>query len=125
MKKFLRSLILLAIAIAILSSGPPIALVIIAVLVWFVFRRRRRSRATESTGQPTPRSHIPAGVEYDVFAKYEGKCVDCHKGANDGLKMHLDYKVPLSKGGTNDFNNLCVRCERHNLGKSNKPDYRG
>ena len=64
------------------------------------------------------------GVEFDVFAKYEGKCVDCGKSADDGVKIHLDHKVPLAKGGTNAFDNLCLRCERHNPGKSTKDDYR-
>jgi hypothetical protein len=123
-KKFLRSLILIAIAIAFLSTGPPIALVIIAVSVWFFFRRRRTSRATESAGQPTPRSHIPAGVEWRVIKKAKGRCKDCGCTAEDGFKMHIDHIVPLAKGGTNDFDNLCLRCERHNLGKGTDDDYR-
>ena len=123
-KKLLRVLIWLVIAIAILSSGVPLALIIVAVAVWFFFRRRRRSRATESTGQPTPRSHIPASVEWRVIKKAKGRCVDCGCTAEDGVKMHIDHKVPLFKGGTNDFDNLCLRCERHNLGKGTDDDYR-
>ncbi|SVC26048.1 uncharacterized protein METZ01_LOCUS278902 [marine metagenome] len=123
-KKLLWGLILLVIAIAILPSGVPITLVIIAVLVRLFFRRRRRSRATESTGQPTPRSHIPASVEWRVIKKAKGRCVDCGCTAEDGVKMHIDHKVPLFKGGTNDFDNLCLRCERHNLGKGTDDDYR-
>ena len=38
--------------------------------------------------------------------------------------MHIDHIVPLAKGGTNDFDNLCLRCERHNLGKGTDDDYR-
>ena len=128
MKKLLRNLILLAIAIPLVggfvSSGEPALLIIIAVLVWLFFRRRRRSRATESTGQPTPRSHIPAGVEWRVIKKAKGRCKDCGCTAEDGFKMHIDHIVPLAKGGTNNFDNLCVRCERHNLGKGTKDDYR-
>tara|TARA_B100000929_G_scaffold283502_1_gene264653 strand:+ start:343 stop:891 length:549 start_codon:yes stop_codon:yes gene_type:complete len=123
-KKLLWGLVLLVIAIAILPSGVPITLVIIAVLVRLFFRRRRRSRATESTGQPTPRSHIPASVEWRVIKKAKGRCVDCGCTAEDGVKMHIDHKVPLFKGGTNDFDNLCLRCERHNLGKGTDDDYR-
>ena len=123
-KKLLRVLIWLVIAIAILSSGVPLALIIVAVAVWFFFRRRRRSRATESTGQPTPRSHIPAGVEWRVIKKAKGRCKDCGCTAEDGFKMHIDHIVPLAKGGTNDFDNLCLRCERHNLGKGTDDDYR-
>jgi 5-methylcytosine-specific restriction endonuclease McrA len=122
-KKLLRGLIFLVIAIAMLSSGVPLALVIIAVLVWRFFRRRQRSRATESTGQATPRSHIPASVEWRVIKEAKGRCVDCGHTAEDGLKMHIDHKVPLYKGGTNDFKNLCLRCEKHNLGKGTDDDY--
>ena len=124
MKKLLRVLIWLVVAIAILSSGVPIGLIIIAIPVWFFFRRRRRSRATESTGQRTPRSHIPAGVEWRVIKKAKGRCKDCGCTADDGFKMHIDHIVPLAKGGTNDFDNLCLRCERHNLGKGTDDDYR-
>ena len=128
MKKLLRNLILLAIAIPLVggfvSSGEPALLIIIAVLVWLFFRRRRRSRATESTGQPTPRSHIPAGVEWRVIKKAKGRCKDCGCTAEDGFKMHIDHIVPLAKGGTNAFDNLCLRCERHNLGKGTDDDYR-
>jgi hypothetical protein len=42
-KKLLRVLVWLVIATAILSSGVPLALIVIAVAVWFFFRRRRRS----------------------------------------------------------------------------------
>ncbi len=58
MKKLLRVLIWLVIAIAILSSGVPLALIIVAVAVWFFFRRRRRSREGQTSA---PKVQKPKG----------------------------------------------------------------
>ena len=121
MKKLLRGLVFLVIAIAILSSGVPIALVIIAVLAWLYFRRRRRSRVTESTDEPTPRSRIPAGLRYEVLKRDGGECVV------DGRKppewpLHIDHIVPLSKGGKTTLDNLQTLCAECNLGKGNRDD---
>src|SRR3990167_1097343 len=37
-------------------------------------------------------------------------------------KDHLEHKMPLSRGGTNDYNNLGVSCERCNCKKHNKTE---
>jgi 5-methylcytosine-specific restriction endonuclease McrA len=37
-------------------------------------------------------------------------------------KDHLEHKVPLSKGGTNDYNNLAVACQHCNCSKGNKTE---
>jgi hypothetical protein len=49
------------------------------------------------------------------FERDNYTCVWC--GEFDGVILHLDHLYPLSKGGTNDLENLVTSCERCNLGK--------
>ena len=37
-------------------------------------------------------------------------------------KDHLEHKTPLSRGGTNEYNNLAIACQHCNLSKSNKTE---
>ncbi len=61
--------------------------------------------------------HIPGEVMREVFDRDGGKCVIC--GSRDNL--HLDHKVPFSKGGSSkDPKNIQLLCARHNLKKGNK-----
>jgi hypothetical protein len=55
-----------------------------------------------------------------VFEKYKFKCAYCGKGASDGIRLHIDHIIPLSKDGTDDISNLQILCDEHNLGKSDR-----
>ncbi len=46
------------------------------------------------------------------------KCIACLKDISKGF--HVDHRVPLSKGGSNDFLNLDLLCPKCNLSKSNQ-----
>lgn len=37
-------------------------------------------------------------------------------------KDHLEHKIPLSRGGTNDYSNLAISCEKCNYEKHNKTE---
>ncbi len=37
-------------------------------------------------------------------------------------KDHLDHKIPISRGGKNEYENLAVACQKCNLRKYNKTD---
>ena len=65
----------------------------------------------------SPGRLIPSSVKQAVFARDEGKCVQC--GSTDNL--HFDHILPFSKGGSsNTAENIQLLCARHNLSKSNK-----
>ena len=49
-------------------------------------------------------------------------CQICGATVKDGVKLHIDHIVPVSKGGTNDINNLQVLCKQCNLEKHNRTD---
>ena len=54
-----------------------------------------------------------------VYQKYNGKCALCGRYLKyDASCMTLDHIIPLSKGGTNDIENLQLSCKRCNLLKS-------
>ena len=67
------------------------------------------------------REPIPTSVRYAVLHRDGYKCVVCGRNAkDDGVKLHIDHIVPVSKGGTNNINNLRTLCKDCNLGRSNK-----
>lgn len=45
-------------------------------------------------------------------------CVYCNESVGDS--WHLEHKTPLSRGGTNDLENLAVACQACNLQKGDK-----
>jgi len=64
------------------------------------------------------RRTIPLKHRHTIFKKYKYRCVECG-ATNEETRLEIDHIVPLSKGGTNDVENLQVLCKECNLGKSN------
>lgn len=79
--------------------------------------RRRRSRLVAADGDLT------AAVRDDVLAAWGDWCQRC--GSTDHIQ--IDHIVPLSLGGSNDFDNLQPLCRTCNgwKGNRNDNDYRG
>lgn len=65
-------------------------------------------------------------VRYEVLREKGGKCQCCGRSAKDGVVMHVDHIIPLSKDWSKrlDKNNLQVLCEDCNVGKSNTDSIR-
>lgn len=59
-------------------------------------------------------------LRYDVLARDGFKCVICGATVEDGVKLHVDHIIPISKGGKTEIDNLRTLCDRCNLGKSDK-----
>lgn len=55
-----------------------------------------------------------------LLHKYKFKCVYC--GGKDDLT--IDHIVPVSKGGSDDFNNLQILCRSCNSKKGNNEQHR-
>jgi len=62
------------------------------------------------------REIIPEEVNFEVWRRDEGKCVNC--GSKENLEF--DHIIPFSKGGSNTARNLQLLCETCNRKKSNK-----
>lgn len=56
----------------------------------------------------TPRANIRPAVRLQVAAAQSYSCADC--AMTLGATFHIDHKVALCLGGTNDASNLCALC---------------
>lgn len=70
-----------------------------------------------------PRKQISGKIRQNIFMRDDYTCQIC--GANrhkDNVKIEVDHILPVSKGGTNDPNNLQTLCRRCNREKHNRTD---
>ena len=65
---------------------------------------------------------IPLGIRLKVLDRDNFRCIFCGRSpATDlGVRLHIDHKIPFSKGGKSTIENLQTLCEECNLGKSNR-----
>lgn len=64
-------------------------------------------------------------LRYDIMKRDGFKCVLCGRNADDGVKLHVDHIIPVSKGGKTVPSNLRTLCDSCNLGKRDKYDKYG
>jgi len=63
-------------------------------------------------------------IRLRVFKRDNYACVICGKSpaTHRGITLHLDHKIPYSKGGESSLENLRTLCNKCNLGKGNDQD---
>ena len=66
---------------------------------------------------------MTASLRYKILCRDGFRCVICGASASDGVKLHVDHIIPVSKGGKTEASNLRTLCERCNLGKGDKIEY--
>ena len=64
------------------------------------------------------RTHIPKGMRHEVFKRDKYTCRECGASKSDGVVLHVDHIVPVSKGGSDELDNLQTLCSDCNLNKS-------
>ena len=64
------------------------------------------------------KTNVPRGLRHEVFKRDNYRCVECGASKDDGAVLHVDHKVPVSKGGTDELSNLQTLCSDCNLNKS-------
>jgi len=64
------------------------------------------------------RKSISKRVRFEIFKRDEFACQYCG-GTPPKAVLHIDHIHPVSKGGTNDHDNLVTACQACNSGKSN------
>lgn len=66
--------------------------------------------------------NISLSLRYNVLRRDNFRCVKCgaSPALNPGTQLHIDHKVPWSKSGETEEENLQTLCSDCNLGKSNK-----
>lgn len=66
------------------------------------------------------RGEISDSLRYDILYRDNFRCLICGASAKEGVRLHVDHIMPVSKGGKSNIENLRTLCERCNIGKSNK-----
>ena len=66
------------------------------------------------------RAKMSDSLRYNVLKRDNFRCQICGATQADGVKLHVDHIIPVSKGGKTHLTNLQTLCERCNIGKSNK-----
>lgn len=66
------------------------------------------------------RSKMTNAFRYKILKRDSFRCQICGSTAKDGVKLHVDHIIPVSKGGKTIKNNLRTLCDRCNLGKSDR-----
>ena len=64
-------------------------------------------------------------LRYDVLKRDGFRCQICGRTAQDGVKLHVDHIIPVSKGGKTEMSNLRTLCSDCNVGKKDKYDPSG
>lgn len=63
------------------------------------------------------RRYIPRAVRRAVFERDGERCTfvdETGRRCEARTFLELDHRVPHARGGTDDIDNLCVKCRRHN-----------
>ena len=66
------------------------------------------------------RLRMTNSLRYDILKRDGFKCKLCGSSVDDGVKLHVDHIIPVSKGGKTKPSNLRVLCDRCNTGKRDK-----
>jgi DNA-binding Xre family transcriptional regulator len=66
----------------------------------------------------TNRIAISNRTRFIIFKLDKFRCRICGNSADDGARLEVDHKLPVSKGGTNDLSNLWTLCYECNRGKN-------
>ena len=64
------------------------------------------------------RQHIPGHLRHKVFQRDGYRCVECGATSKE-TTLEIDHIIPVSRGGTNDIDNLQTLCKECNRAKSN------
>lgn len=71
----------------------------------------------EPSGTGNVRETISPKLRYRILMRDNSICQRCGAKASDGVKLHVDHKIPVEFGGDNSESNLWTLCEPCNEGK--------
>lgn len=75
---------------------------------------------SEAMRRKRARSQMTDKLRYSILKRDGFRCKICGCTADDGVKLHVDHIIPVSKGGETILSNLRTLCETCNLGKSDE-----
>lgn len=62
--------------------------------------------------------YVSQRQRFEIMIRDSHACQLCGQDRRDGVKLEIDHKIPVSKGGTNTLENLWTLCFNCNRGKS-------
>jgi rubredoxin len=71
----------------------------------------------EPEPEPIKRQPIKPSLRFEILKRDNYRCQMCGVTAKDGATLEIDHIHPVSKGGTNEPDNLQVLCRECNAGK--------
>lgn len=82
--------------------------------------KRRLEYQDRRLANDAEHAKVTRAMRYDVLRRDNFHCVRCGRGKEDGVKLHVDHIVPVSRGGKSVMDNLQTLCEDCNCGKGNR-----
>lgn len=82
--------------------------------------RIRTTRSTTQFLRKQERNKMSQSLRAQIFSRDKSRCRMCGASVDDGVTLHVDHIVPVSKGGRTVEHNLQTLCQECNLGKSNR-----
>lgn len=79
-----------------------------------------KEKSSEENRRKEERNKMTPGLRYKIMKRDGFRCVLCGRSANDGIKLHVDHVIPVSRGGKTEESNLRTLCEECNMGKGDK-----
>lgn len=79
-----------------------------------------REKASRQYQIKKERAAMTNSLRYDIMRRDGFRCQICGSTASDGVKLHVDHIVPVSRGGKTEPSNLRTLCDRCNFGKRDK-----
>jgi len=83
-------------------------------------KRIRDSRGTTQFLRQQERNKMSTAQRARIINRDNSSCQMCGAKVSDGVTLHVDHIVPVSRGGLTLDDNLQTLCQECNLGKSNR-----
>jgi 5-methylcytosine-specific restriction endonuclease McrA len=74
------------------------------------------SKKTKRKKRPT----ISKVLRFEILQRDKFTCQYCGRSKDDGVKLEIDHRIPVSEGGKTTLKNLITSCYDCNRGKSDK-----
>lgn len=84
-----------------------------------IYQQTQQNQPTPQTTQRVRR--VSPSTRVKVFERDNYTCQMCGRSHHhDGVKLEVDHKIPVSRGGSDNISNLQTLCFECNRGKSDK-----
>jgi 5-methylcytosine-specific restriction endonuclease McrA len=80
-------------------------------------KKRAKDHAHRARRRNARGSHTAADIRA-IYTQQKGRCYWCQKPAGDNY--HVDRRIPLTRGGSNNPDNLVITCPKCNITKGSR-----